>query len=122
MQLQSFESSQAGCSGSMHRRELSVASPLCTRAASGPDVLLTRLAIESAGDTTSLAVPWCTTAWRSSRLSIMAMSSAYPVFSCTVLGLNAKLLVLQGLAPPAYSCILILRCQGTVVPSDSLCV
>jgi len=27
------------------------------------------------------------------------MSSAYPVFSCSVLGLIAELLVLQGLAP-----------------------
>jgi len=36
----------------MHRREPSAASPLCTRAvaASEPDVLLTRLAIERAGD------------------------------------------------------------------------
>ena len=50
MQLQSFESSQRGCSGAMHRWELSVASLLCTRAvaASEPDVLLTRLAIEGA--------------------------------------------------------------------------
>jgi len=31
------------------------------------------------------------------------MSSAYPAFSCTVLGLNAELLVLQGLAPTGYS-------------------
>jgi len=39
--------------------------------------------------TTSLAVPWCTMAWYSSRLPFTAMSSVYPTFACTVLGLNA---------------------------------
>jgi len=52
LQLQSFESSQRGCNGAKHRWEPSAASPLCTRAvaASEPDVLLTRLVIEGAGD------------------------------------------------------------------------
>jgi len=43
----------------MHRREPSAASPICTRAvdASEPDVLVTHLAIERAGNYTSSAVP-----------------------------------------------------------------
>jgi len=52
VQLESFESSQRRCSGAMHRREPSAASSLCTRTvdASEPDVLITHLVIERAGD------------------------------------------------------------------------
>jgi len=52
VQLESFELSQRCCIGAMHRREPSAASPLCTRAvaASEPDVLVTLLAIERAGN------------------------------------------------------------------------
>jgi len=52
--------------------------------------------------TTSLAVPWCTMAWCSSRLPVTAVLSVYPAFSCTVLSLNPKLLVSQGSAPMVY--------------------
>jgi len=43
----------------MHRREPAVASPLCTRAvvASEPDVLVTLLAIERAGDYDLIGLP-----------------------------------------------------------------
>jgi len=56
---ESFCSSQRRFSGAMHRREPSAASPICTRAvdASEPDVLVTHLAIERAGNYTSSAVP-----------------------------------------------------------------
>jgi len=52
VQLESFELSQRRCSGAIHRWEPSAASPLCTRAVatSEPDVLVTHLAIERAGD------------------------------------------------------------------------
>jgi len=52
VQLESFESLQRRCSGAMHRREPAAALPLCTRevAPSEPDVLVTHLAIERAGD------------------------------------------------------------------------
>ena len=71
--------------------------------------------------TTSFAVPWCTTAWCSSRLPVTAVLGVYPAFSCTVLRLNPKLLVSQGSAPTAYSCISTLRCRATVVSSERLC-
>ena len=71
--------------------------------------------------TTSLAVPWCTTDWCGSRLPVMVMLSVYPAFSCTVLSLNPELLVSQGLAPTAYSCISTLRCRATAVSSERLC-
>ena len=56
---ESFESSQSCVGGAMYRREPSAASPICTRAvdASEPDVLVTHLAIERAGNYTSSAVP-----------------------------------------------------------------
>jgi len=52
VQLESFELSQRCCSDEKKKREPSAASPLCTRAvaASEPDVLVTHLAIERAGD------------------------------------------------------------------------
>ena len=62
--------------------------------------------------TTSLAVPWCTTAWCGSRLPVTAMLSVYPAFSCTVLGLNPELLVSQGSAPTACSTNRIFRSVG----------
>ena len=72
---------------------------------------------------TSLAIPWwCTTALCGSRLPITAMLSVYPAFSCTGFSLSAKLLVSQGWAPTAYSCISTLRCQATAVSSEPLCV
>jgi len=51
--------------------------------------------------TTSLAIPWCTTACCGSTLPITVMLSVY---SWTVLGLSAKLLVSQGWASTTYSC------------------
>jgi len=49
---QCFELSQRQCSSAMHRQEPSTVSPLCTRAVAvlEPDVLVTYLAIERAGD------------------------------------------------------------------------
>jgi len=51
-----------------------------------------------------------------------AMLRVYPTFSCTVLGPSAELLVSQGGAPSAYSCISTLRCRATAVSSERLCV
>jgi len=50
--LESFESSQRRFSGVKYRKEPSAASPLCMRAVgtSEPDVLVTHLAVERAGD------------------------------------------------------------------------
>ena len=101
---ESFESSQRRCGGAMHR-QLSAAFPVCTRAVAGsePDVLVSLLSAPAT--TTSLAIPWCTTAWCGSRLPMTAILSVYPAFSCTVFGLSAELLVSQGWASTAYSCI-----------------
>jgi len=62
---ESLESSQKRFGGAMHRREPSAVSSICSRAVAGsePDVLVTHLAIERAGDYDLIGRPWCTTAW-----------------------------------------------------------
>ena len=59
MQLESFELSHRRCSGARHRREQTASLPLCMRAvaASEPDVLVTHLAIERAGDYDLIGCP-----------------------------------------------------------------
>jgi len=98
---------------------------LCTSAvgASEPDVLVTHLAIERAGDYDLIGRPvvyYC---------MVRLQAPCYGHVKCvshvrTVLGLNAELLVLQGWAQTAYSCISTLRCRTTVtaVSSERLCV
>ena len=56
---ESFDSSQRRFGGAMHRWEPSTALPICTRAvsASEPDVLVTHLAIERAGDYDLIGCP-----------------------------------------------------------------
>ena len=99
----------------MHRREPSATSPLCTRvvAASEPDVLVTHLAIERASgyDLIGRPVVHDSLGW----LQAPHHSHVYPAFPCMVLGLNPELLVSQGSAPTAYSCISTLRCRATAV-------
>ena len=120
---ESFESSQRCFGGAMHRREPSAALTICSRAvaASEPDVLVTHLAIERAGDYDLISCPVVHDGLV--RLQAPCHGHVECVFRVLLhVSLSAELLVSQGWAPTACYCTSTLHCRTTTVSSERLCV